>query len=88
MVSRLGLISEREVNTMTRRGPLRKVVETKRVPINPGGMIVAYQMREVLECGHEQRVLQDAFGHFYSYRRRCVQCEKKTPPAEKESPNV
>lgn len=61
---------------MARKGPLRKVVETKMVDsgiaLGTGGNLMV--AKEVLECGHQQRILKDCFGEFYSYRRRCGKC--------------
>lgn len=48
-----------------RKGPLRKITG-----INPD------TRREILECGHEQYPVSDAFGRTNAVRRRCIHCGK------------
>jgi hypothetical protein len=52
--------------------PLRTVVERRQVPIGDTGYT---RTVEVLSCGHEQPVKQDAYGHYYAERRRCKKCQ-------------
>jgi transcription elongation factor Elf1 len=49
-----------------KRYPLRKIVKTRR---DEHGLVV-----EVLECGHEQRPVQDFIGETNAARRRCRKC--------------
>lgn len=48
---------------LTKRGPLRKIIGFE-------------NGREILECGHVQAPLQDAFGRTEPVRRRCMWCYK------------
>lgn len=55
-----------------RTGPLRKIVDRVPHTIAPGVEV----LYERLECGHEQRVVQDIYGDTFAVRRRCRQCQK------------
>lgn len=51
-----------------RRYPLRRIVGYAPHPDYPA------ILQEVLECGHQQSPLVDAFGETVAVRRRCRQC--------------
>lgn len=67
---------------MVKKGPLRRVVGEEWVEIAKG----IEKPIEVLECGHRQRIPIDAFGPYYSDRRRCGQCWKDAHPEPREEP--
>lgn len=77
----------------TRKAPLRKIVGTTVeewdrkdwIELNDGTAITGFT-RELLECGHSQRPVEDFYGgRTYTVRRRCLQClnesEQHTPSA-------
>lgn len=55
-----------DMRTKRRQAPLRRVVNWY---TNGIGRLI-----EVLECGHEQGRLSDAFGETNASRRRCLKC--------------
>lgn len=62
---------------MARKGPLRKVIG--RVPESLGrdkDGLEYFIMREQLECGHIQPVVEDMYGPTNAFRRRCRQCKE------------
>lgn len=56
----------------------------KRKPLyKPLRKIVGYEAgMEVLECGHRQRPVSDAFGETNANRRRCKQCGRELNRSE------
>jgi hypothetical protein len=59
--------------------PLRRVVGTYRHVFPEGGWV----LREVLECGHEQSIREDAYGWTDAERRRCRHCRLAVPSSRR-----
>lgn len=56
---------------MAKSGPLRKVVGFVGMPLSMGAYL---RTQELLECGHAQPPVRDAFGETAAGRRRCRGC--------------
>lgn len=68
-----------ESPTTIRKGPLRKVVSEAAVTYEIAGYEVT-RLREVLECGHVNRIPTDRYGEYTAERRRCRKCRDGLPP--------